>query len=89
MFFEDGALLVVHDHAFGIAIGQPRDFAPGPSVGDFLDGEVEFVAGDEIDRRRRFQAAGRIDRDFGADKSGLERRVHRFERLDGFDVGSE
>ena len=84
--FQDRALVVVNDDAGRIAIGQAGDLAPGPVFRHLLDGEIELVARDKIDRRRCLQAAVGIDRDLGADKSGLQARVHRFQRLDGRDV---
>ncbi len=44
------------------------------AFGDLLDGEVELVAGDEIDVLAGLQAADRIDRDLGADQPDLELR---------------
>jgi hypothetical protein len=38
----------VNDDALRVAIGKPLDSAPRPAVGDLFDGEVEFVAGDEM-----------------------------------------
>ena len=46
---EDGAVLVVHDGSVGIAPGQPGDAAEIAALGHVLDGEIELVAGDEID----------------------------------------
>ena len=40
---------VVHDTAVGVSIGKARDAIPVSSLGDFLDGEIEFVARDEVD----------------------------------------
>ena len=51
--FEDGAGLVVDDAPGGVAIRQPEDPLPRESLGYLLDGEIELVAGDEIDRLRR------------------------------------
>ncbi len=45
------AVLVVLDHAVGVAEGDAVDSGPVAALGDFLDGEVEFVAGHEVDRR--------------------------------------
>ena len=49
---EDRARQVVHDAAVGIAIGQALDVSAAAALGDFLAGVVEFLAADEIDRRR-------------------------------------
>ena len=44
---------------------------PGQIVGDFLDGEVELVAGDEIDGGCVEEAFLRFDRNLRADESDL------------------
>src|SRR5690349_20480884 len=49
---EDGALGIVHDGAGIIAIAEAVDAVEAAPLGDFLDGEVELVAADEIERRR-------------------------------------
>ena len=46
---ENLAVLVMNDGALGIPVRKPLDVAPGDAVGDVLDGEVELIAGDEID----------------------------------------
>src|SRR5260370_2362296 len=53
---EDGAVLVVHDDAGGVAPGEPADAAEVAPLRYLLDGEIEFVARDKIDRRRSFEA---------------------------------
>src|SRR6202035_1565028 len=50
--FKNGPRRIVPQRAGGIAIGQSRDHAPIALAGDLLDGEIELVAGDEIDCRR-------------------------------------
>ena len=59
------------------------------ALGDFLDGEIEFVAGDEIDRGRTLQARLRLDRDLGADEADFQPRICRLERLDDADIGGK
>src|SRR5439155_11020274 len=56
------------------------------AVGDILDGEVELVASDEIDRRRGFEAAFGVDRHIGANHADLDCRVDRFERFGSTDI---
>src|SRR5256885_14284511 len=48
---EDGAVPIMGDRAGDIAIGNPVDFVEGEPVGNLLDGEIELVARDEVDRR--------------------------------------
>src|SRR3954454_13266003 len=50
---EDRAVLVVHDGTVGIAPGQPGNAGEIAALGHVLDGEIELVAGDEIDGCRR------------------------------------
>ncbi len=87
--FQDRPRVVVHDPAFGIAVGKARDPVPVTSLGHFLDREVELVAGDEVDCLRRRQTSRRIDSDLGADQSGLQGRVDRLHRLDRLDIRRE
>ena len=86
---DDGARRVVADRAIGVAIGQPGDGAEFPAFGDFPDGEIEFVAGDEIDRGRAFEARLRLDRDLGADEADFQVRIRRLERRGDADVGGK
>ena len=51
------------------------------ALGDLLAGEVEFVAGDEVDRRSRAAGCLRLDRDLGADEADLQLRVGVLQRL--------
>jgi len=51
----------VNDDALLVAVRKPFDVAPAHAVGDFLDGEIEFVAGDEIDGARGDQALLGLD----------------------------
>ena len=74
----------MHDHALGVAEGQPGDGRPVPAFRHFLDGEIEFLPGDEIDGGGSSQASFRIDRDLGADQARLEPRIAAFQ---GFDCG--
>ena len=50
---EDRAIGVVDDAAAGAAIAQTVDRAKRPALGDLLDREVEFLAGDEVERAPR------------------------------------
>ena len=55
---------------------------------DLLDGEVELVAGDEIELRRTPRGCSfGIDRDLGADHADLEIGIELLQRLDGLHVG--
>ena len=47
--FEDRAVGGVHGLARRVAEGEAGDFGEGATFGDFLDGEVELLAGHEID----------------------------------------
>src|SRR5262249_60733165 len=58
---EDGAVLVVHDDAVGVAPGEPGDAPEVAPLRHLLDGEIELVAREKIDRRRRLQARRRLD----------------------------
>ncbi len=51
------------------------------AVGQFLDGEVVFVAGDEIERRARLPCFLRLDRDLGADETDLGGGIDRADHL--------
>ncbi len=86
---QNGAWGIVPDRAGGVAIGQSGDAVPVPSLGDFPDGEVEFVAGDEIDDRRTGQAGVWLDRHLGAHKARLQVRIGGLKRLDHADIGGE
>ena len=55
----------------GVAIGQALDGGPVRAFGQFLDGEVIFVAGDEIELGAGLHAFIRLDRDLGADEADL------------------
>src|SRR5262249_14602263 len=71
------------------AVGEPRDAAQLAAFRHFLDGEIEFVSGDEIDRVTRPQAALRVDRDLGADESDHETRIDLLQSTRGRNVGRE
>ena len=78
---ENLAVLVMNDGAFGVAVRKALDVAPGHAVGDFLDGEIEFIAGDEIDRASRDEALFGLDRDLGADEADFDVRIDRLDHL--------
>ncbi len=86
---EDRAVLVVDHDALLVAPAEALDFGPGRVVGDFLDGEVELVARDEVDDGRLDHAAVRLHRHLGADQPGLEVRIGSLQRLDGLHVRLE
>ena len=77
------------DPAGGIAIGDAVDRGQVAALGDLLDGEVELVARDEVDRRALAQALLRLHRDLGADEADLQRRVGVLQRLRHLHVGGE
>src|SRR5438105_14138928 len=72
---ENFPVLVVNDGPLWVAVGKPLDVAPRPAVGDLPDGEVEFVAGDEVHRRRADQALLGLDRDLGTDEAEFDVRI--------------
>ena len=86
---QDFAILVVDDDAFAVAIGDAFDVRPVAAVGDFLDGEVELVAGDEVDRIRRREGLVRLDGDLGADEPDLGGWIDLLDHLGRLDVGLE
>ena len=87
--FEDRAIAVVADRAAGGAVAEAVDRVERAPVGDLLDREVEFFAGDKIESGRRLEAVLGLDRDLGADHADLEPRVGVLERLGDLDVGGE
>ena len=74
MFSRTCAVLVVNDDARCVAVREPLDVAPRHAVGDLLDGEIEFVARDEIDGASRDETLLGLDRDFGADEADFRRQ---------------
>ena len=86
---QDRPLLVVDDAARGVAVGQPLDAGEVAAFGHLLDGEIELVAADEVELFAGLQAAGRIDRDLGADHADLELRIEILERANRLDVGGK
>ncbi len=87
--FQHGALLVVDDFVVGIAVGDAVDGGPGAVFGDFLDGEVEFIAGDEVDGGAALEGFGGLDGDLGADHADFEAGFGVFEGGGDFDVAGE
>ena len=75
--------------AVAAAIAQPVDVRPGAALGDLADGEVELLAGDEIDRAGGGQAGLGLDRDLGAHEPDLELGVGVLQRLGDFDIAGE
>src|SRR5215472_17057320 len=65
------AVLVVHDDAVSVEPREPGDAGEVTPLGNFFDGEIEFVASDEIDRSRGREARLRLDRDLRPDHADL------------------
>ncbi len=86
---ENFAVFVVNDDALAVAVGKPFDVAPGPAVGDFLDGEVEFVAGDEVHCRCGDEALLGLDCDLGSDEPDSDIRIDRLDHLGRLQVRFE
>ena len=86
---EDAAIGIADDHAFPVAIGDAVDLGPVAAVSHFLDGEVEFLAGHEIERRTGFEALHRLDRHLGADEADLQVGLQVAQHLCGLDVAVE
>ena len=72
-----------------VAIGHALDRRPVAALGDFLDGEFVFVAGDEIDRHAGLQTFLRLDRDLGADEPDDRRGIDFLYHPGGLAVGLE
>src|SRR5437899_6464310 len=68
------------------AIAEPRHLRERPSLGDFLDSEVELAARDELDRRRGSEGALALDGDVRPDEADPQPRVSLLERLGDADV---
>ncbi len=86
---QDDAVLVVSDRAIGLAVGKPLDVREGPSFRDFLDGEVELVAGHEIHRAPGDETFLRLDGDLRADQADDRVGVDRLDHLGRFHVRFE
>ena len=86
---QDGALGVVDDAAVALAIRQAGDAAEVAALRHLLDGEIELVAGDEIELLAGRKRARGIDRDLGADHADLEIGIGRLQRADGLHVGGK
>ena len=65
--FENFAVVVMNDDALPIAIGEPFNLSPISSLGDLLDGEIELVTSDEVDRSSSQEALFGLDRYFRSD----------------------
>ena len=83
------AVGVVDDDAISVAPGEPGDAREVAPLGHILDGEIELIAGDEIDHGRSLQARLRLDRDLRPDHADLQTRLERLERLGGAHVDGE
>ena len=86
---EDAAVGVADDHAFPVAVGDAVDLGPVAAVRHLLDGEVELLAGHEVERRTGLQALHRLHGDLGADQADLQVRLQVAQHLGGPDVGIE
>src|SRR5207248_686877 len=64
-----------------LAVAEPRHRRQRTSLRDFLDREVELVAGDELDRGRGAQRALALDGHVGADEADPQPRILPLERL--------
>jgi len=73
--FEDRTVRRVLDLAVGVPAGEAKYGLPVPAVGDFLDGEIKFIARGEIHDRRGFQGFFGVDRRLGADQPDFQRRI--------------
>ena len=78
---QDFAIDVMDDDAFGVAVGDAFHVRPVAAVGDFFDGEIELVAGDEVDGRGRGERFLRFDRDLGADETDFRARIDFLDHL--------
>src|SRR5579871_4441865 len=86
---EDGARRIVPDFSGGVAIREAGDPAPVATLSDFLDREVEFISGHEIDQRRELQARLWLDRNLCPDEAHLHGRICRLKRLDDAHIRGE
>ncbi len=73
--FEDRARFVVLDRAVLGAVAHAQDPGKRLALGDFLAGEIEFLAAHEVDRFGRRERIVRIDRDLRADHADQHRRL--------------
>ena len=86
---HDLAIHIVDHDAVGVPVGQALDLRHRGAVGDFLDGEVELVAGAEIDARGLGHRAGRVHCHLRADQTGDQLGIRGLQRLDGLHVRLE
>jgi hypothetical protein len=87
--FEDRPVRRVLDLAVGVPVGEGENRLPIPPVGDFLDGEIKFIARGEIDDRRGFQRCFGVDRSLGADQPDFQRRIRLLESRDRLHIRGE
>ena len=87
--FQDRPVRGVRDRTAGIPERQAPHVGQGAPFGNLSDGEVELLAGDEVDRIRREQGGLWFDRDLGADEPDRQCRVRPFERLRNLHVPGE
>jgi hypothetical protein len=87
--FEDRPVRRVLDLAVGVPVGEGENRLPIPPVGDFLDGEIKFIARGEIDDRRGFQRSFGVDRSLGADQPDFQRQIRLLESRDRLHIRGE
>ena len=78
---QDFAIDIMDDDAFGVAIGDAFHVRPVASVGDLFDGEIELIAGDEVDGRCRDERFLRFHGNLGADETDFRARINFLDHL--------
>ena len=86
---QDRAVFVLDQRAAGVTVHDAVDFGERLALGDFLDGEVELIAGDEIDGFRAGERFFRLHGDLGADEADQDVRVLGLERFRHLHVVAE
>src|SRR5262249_3747529 len=86
---EDGAILVVHHATVSSPIAEPGDSAEPSAFRQLLDGEIQLVAGNEIDVATRLQAVLRVDRDLRPDETDQELGIDALKRADRLEISGE
>src|SRR3990167_2767215 len=69
-----------------VSVAEAEDRAERPAMRNLPDGEVEFIAGDELDGLRRTQGTLRIHRHVSSDEANAEVRVIGLQSLGNPDV---
>ena len=86
---ENGAVFVLDQGAVGVAVHDTVDLGEGFALSDFLDGEVELIAGDEVHDFGAAEGFFGLHGDFGANEADEHVRVFRLERFGHFHVVAE